>query len=230
MRCDLPCFFKHVAKTTRFRIFLEPRGYGSVFAFPSFSVARSSKTASETNFGHILSHAWPKNFDFVASEAIRSHFQSPIQPYMVRKYSFRGFRNSFGHFQWPIPRLIFGICWALAQKCLCWSSQHLFFDISWPSAWFEYACFEIPETHFGNFSGPWSEILNIEVKCMFFAFFQLAADFSCAKLAFSKHVDNRPFHWSCSLAVLTVSVVFVCFLFLTMNLSWFIFAVFKDLA
>ena len=46
-------------------------------AFPSFSVARSSKTASETNFGHILSHAWPKNFDFVASEAIRNYFPSP---------------------------------------------------------------------------------------------------------------------------------------------------------
>ena len=118
-RCVFSCFFEHVPKPIRFRVFLEPRGYGSVPAFPSFSVARSSKTASETNFGHILSHAWPKNFDFVASEAIRSHFPSPIQPYMVRKYSFRGFRNSFGHFQWPIPRLIFGICWALAQKCLC---------------------------------------------------------------------------------------------------------------
>ena len=76
---------KHVVKTTRFRIFLEPQGYGSVPALPSFSVARSSKTASETNFGHFPSHAWPKKFDFVASEAIRSHFPSLIQPFMVRK-------------------------------------------------------------------------------------------------------------------------------------------------
>ena len=117
VHCALPFFFENVAKTTRFRVFLEPRGCGSVPAFPSFWVARFSKTASETNFGHFHSHAWPKNFDFVASEAIRSHFPSLIQPYMVRRYSFRGFRNSFGHFQWPIPRLIFGISWALAQKC-----------------------------------------------------------------------------------------------------------------
>ena len=97
VHCALPYFFSNVKKATRFRVFLEPRGYGSVPAFPSFSVARSSKTASEINFRHILSHAWPKNFDFVASEAIRSHFPNPIQPYMVRKYSFRGFQNSFGH-------------------------------------------------------------------------------------------------------------------------------------
>ena len=86
-------------------------------------------------------------------------------------------------------------------------------------------------TSFWEFLGPlirnseyWSQMY------VFFAFFHLAADFSCAKLAFSKHVDNRPFHWSCSLAVLTVSIVFACFLFLTMNLSWIIFAVFNDLA
>ena len=41
-----------------------------------------------------------QKFDLVASETIRSHFPSLIQPYMVRKYSFRGFRNSFGHFQY----------------------------------------------------------------------------------------------------------------------------------
>ena len=184
MHCALPFFIENVVKTTRFRIFLEPRGYGSVPAFPSFSVARSSKTASETNFGHILSHAWPKNFDFVASEAIRSHFPSLIQPYMVRKYSFRGFRNSFGHFQWPIPRLIFGISWALAQKCWFWSSQDLFFGISWPSAWPENAHFEIPETHFGNFLGPWSEILNIEVKCIFFCVFPLGCGFLVCQTRF----------------------------------------------
>ena len=34
-----------------------------------------------------------QKFDFVASETIRSHFPSLIQPYMVWKYSFRGFRN-----------------------------------------------------------------------------------------------------------------------------------------
>ena len=123
-------FFENVSNTTRFHVFLESRGYGSVPAFPSFWVARSSKTASETNFGHFPSHAWPKKFDFVASEAIRSHFPSLIQPYMVRKCSFRGFRNSFGHFQWPIPRLIFGISWALAQKCWFSTSQCLFFRIS----------------------------------------------------------------------------------------------------
>ena len=156
--------------------------------------------------------------------SIRSYPLTFPQPYRAAS------EIHFEHFQWPIPRLMFGISWALAQKCWFWSSQFLLFGISWPSAWPENAHFEIPETHFGNFLGPWSEILNIEIKCMILLFFHLAADFSCAKLAFSKHVDNRPFHWSCSLAVLTVSVVFVCFLFLTMNLSWFIFAVFKDLA
>ena len=117
VHCALPYFFSNVKKTPRFRVFLEPRGYGSVPAFPSFWVARSSKTASETNFGHFPSHAWPEKIDFVAAEAIRSHFPSLIQPYMVRKYSFRGFLNSFGLFQGSIPMLIFGMSWALAQKC-----------------------------------------------------------------------------------------------------------------
>ena len=117
-----------------------------------------------------------------------------------------------------------------AQKCWFWSSQYVFFGISWPSAWPENAHFEIPKTHFGNFLGPWSEILKIEVKCMFFRVFPLGCGFLACQTRFSKHVDNGPFHWSCSLAVFTVSVAFVCFLFLTMNLSWVIFAVFNDLA
>ena len=126
-----PFFSNMVWKPRVFAYFWSRGGnYGSVPAFPSFWVARSSKTASETNFGHFPSHAWPKKFDFVASEAIRSHFPSLIQPYMVRKYSFRGFWNSFGHFQWPIPRLIFGISWALAQKCWFSTSQCLLFGIS----------------------------------------------------------------------------------------------------
>ena len=54
---------------------------------------------SKTNFGHFPSHASPKKIDFVASEAIRKHVPSLIESCMVRKYSFRGFRNSF----WTFP-------------------------------------------------------------------------------------------------------------------------------
>ena len=66
------------------------------------------------------------------------------------KYSFWGFRNSFGHFQWPIPKLILGISRALAQKWwhfdLFWFSMFIF-GISRPSTWPENAHFEIPKAH-----------------------------------------------------------------------------------
>ena len=124
----------------------------------------------------------------------------------------------FGYFQWPIPRLIFSISWALAQKCCFWSSQYLFFGISWLSAWPKNVCFEIPETHVGNFLGPWSEIFNFKFKRIFFAFFHLAADLSCANPAFSKHVDNHPIFWQHSLAVVTVSLLCL-YVFLLVYLS-----------
>ena len=159
----------------------------------------------------------------------RSHFPSLIQPYMVRKCSFRGFQNSFGRFPcrsrgsylaFPGPgskmlNLKFSIfilwhflAFSLARKCPLWDPQNSFWE----------------------FLG--SLIRNIEYWSQMYVFrvFPPGCGFLACQTRFSKHVDNGPFHWSCSLAVFTVSVAFVCFLFLTMNLSWVIFAVFNDLA
>ena len=85
------CFRKCCENRVFSHIFQTAGGYGSVPAFLFFSFARFSKTASETNFGHFSGHAWPQNIDFIASETIRGHFPSLIEPCMVRKYSFRGF-------------------------------------------------------------------------------------------------------------------------------------------
>ena len=85
------CFSKMLRKPRVFTRFSDRGGYGSVPAFSLFSFARFSKTASETNFGHFSSHAWPPKNDFLASETIRRHFPSLIELCMVRKYLFRGF-------------------------------------------------------------------------------------------------------------------------------------------
>ena len=42
--------------------------------------------------------------------------------------------------------------------------------ISWPSTWPENTHFEIPEDHFGNASGPWSELWILKIEHVFLGF------------------------------------------------------------
>ena len=164
------CFSKMLRKPRVFTRFSDRGGYGSVPAFSLFSFARFSKTASETNFGHFSSHAWPQKIDFLASETIRRHFPSLIEPCMVQKYSFRGFWNSFWtfpmadpeahlwHFLVPRSRMLIELlktyfrhfsALSLPRKCPLLDSRNSFWE----------------------FLGSWSEIMsNIKLQirtCVF---------------------------------------------------------------
>ena len=121
-------FSKMLRKPRVFTRFSDRGGYGSVPAFSLFSLARFSKTASETNFEHFSSHAWPKKIDFVASETIRRHFPSLIEPCMVRMYSFRGFWNSFWTFPMADPEAHFWHFLVSGSRML----------IEWPKAYFRH--------------------------------------------------------------------------------------------
>ena len=52
----------------------------------------------------------------------------------------------------------------------------------------------------------------LKLSTCVFAFLYLTANLPCLKRAFSKHVDIYPFFWLQGLAVLTISICFVCFL------------------
>ena len=188
-----------------FTRFSDREGYGSVPAFSLFSFARFSKTASETNFEHFSSHAWPKNIDFVASETIRKHFPSLIEPCMVRKYSFRCFWNSFWTFPMADPEAQFWHFLVLGSGMLIELLTAYFRHFSALSLPRKYPLFN-SRNSFWEFLGSWSEILDFKFECMFSAFLHLAADLLCAKPAFSKHVDNQLFFWPRGLAVLSVSL------------------------
>ena len=110
------------------RIFGAAGGGGFVSAFPLFGVARSPKTASETIIWAISSL---KN-DFGASEAVCRHFPSPIEPCMVRKYSFRGSRNSFWTFPMADPEAHLRHFLGLGSKMLILNYSMFVFGISRP--------------------------------------------------------------------------------------------------
>ena len=152
-------FFENVAKTVCFHTFFRPRGVRFRACFFVVFACSLFKNGIRNYFWHISSHAWPKKIDFVASETIRRHFPSLIEPCMVRMYSFRGFWNSFWTFPMADPEAHF---WHLLVP----GSRML---IELPKAYFRhFSALSLPwkctlldsRNSFWEFLGSWSEILD----------------------------------------------------------------------
>ena len=184
-----------------------------------------------------------------ASEAMLRHFPRPAWfeifvlrlPKLIWTFPMADPEAHFGHFPRPGSKVIALWCVLVLNVYLRHflgpGSKMLILKFSIFILW-HFLAFSLarkcplwdPQNSFWEFLG--SLIRNIEYWSQMYVFrvFPPGCGFLACQTRFSKHVDNGPFHWSCSLAVFTVSVAFVCFLFLTMNLSWVIFAVFNDLA